>query len=105
MLFIETSVFTSQVTRALSKEEYRALQLALVLRPEQGAVIRGSGGLRKVRWRERGTGKRGGIRVIYYWAGAEETIYLLFLYRKARQSDLTQEQIQVLRRIVREELE
>lgn len=103
MEFIETPVFTAQVERLLSDKEYRGLQLALVLRPEQGALIPGGGGIRKLRWRQRGTGKRGGLRVIYYWVTAEETIYMLFVYRKARQSDLTQDQLKVLRRLVREE--
>jgi len=56
---------TSQVIGLLADDEYRALQAPLILRPEQGAVIRGSGGLRKVRWGARGAGKRGGIRLIY----------------------------------------
>src|SRR5688572_31960841 len=49
-------------------ETYRALQLALLLRPQQGRIIRGSGGLRKLRWRLplHGRGKRGGLRLIYY---------------------------------------
>ena len=68
MEIIETSFFTRQVQAILSEEEYRQLQMALVLQPGMGAVIPGSGGLRKVRWSIGGRGKRGGIRVIYYWA-------------------------------------
>ena len=105
MKFIETPVFTRAVREHLSDEEYRSLQLALLLRPEQGSVIPGSGGLRKVRWRVRGRGKRGGIRVIYYWITAEDSIYMLFLYEKTAQSDLTPAQVKVLRGLVREELE
>ncbi|MDP3768351.1 MAG: hypothetical protein Q8S13_10075, partial [Dehalococcoidia bacterium] len=63
MRFVETPVFTAAVTSLLSDEEYRQLQLALLIRPEQGALIRGSGGLRKLRWGARGRGKRGGVRV------------------------------------------
>ena len=66
MRFVETPVFTASVTLLLSDEEYRQLQLALLIRPEQGVLIRGSGGLRKLRWGARGRGKRGGVRVIYY---------------------------------------
>jgi len=62
--FIETPVFTKDVQTLLSDEEYRGLQLALLVRPEQGNVIPGSGGLRKIRWRVKGKGKRGGIRAI-----------------------------------------
>ena len=104
MKFVETPVFTRAIQDHLSDEEYRGLQLALLLRPEQGSVIQGTGGLRKVRWKARGRGKRGGVRVIYYWITAEETIYMLFLYEKSGQSDLTPAQAKVLRQLVREEL-
>jgi mRNA-degrading endonuclease RelE of RelBE toxin-antitoxin system len=67
VLFIETPVFTELVEKQLDREAYRALQLTLLLRPEQGAVIPGSGGLRKIRWGVDGRGKRGGVRVIYFW--------------------------------------
>ena len=105
MKFVETPVFTKAVREHLSDEEYRGLQLALLLRPGQGSVIPGAGGLRKIRWKVRGRGKRGGIRVIYYWITAEDTIYMLFLYEKTAQSDLTRTQVKVLRGLVREELE
>ena len=104
MKFIETPVFTKDVQELLSAEEYRGLQLALLLRPEQGSVIPGSGGLRKVRWKVKSRGKRGGVRVIYYWITAEETIYMLFLYEKSSQNDLTPAQAKVLRQLVREDL-
>jgi len=87
----------------LPDDDYRELQSALVLRPEQGALIPGSGGLRKLRWRIHGRGKRGGIRVIYYWYRPEEAFYMLRAYRKSRQDNLTQTQIKTLRRLVREE--
>ena len=63
MRFIETPIFTREIGAFLSHEEYRSLQLALLFRPEQGAVIPGSGGLRKLRWGFRGKGKRGGCRI------------------------------------------
>ena len=69
----------------------------------QGAVIRGSGGLRKVRWAPEGRGKRGGVRVIYYWAVDEAVCYMLYLYGKNEQGDLTPTQIRMLGRLVREE--
>lgn len=76
---------------------------ALMLRSEQGPVIRGSGGLRKVWWAAPGGGKRGGLRVIYYWAPIEQVIYTLFVYSKSEQGDLTAEQTRQLGRWVREE--
>lgn len=68
MVIIETSIFTRQVQALLTEDEYRELQIVLVSRPNLGSVIKGSGGLRKVRWASSGKGKRGGVRVIYYWA-------------------------------------
>ena len=87
----------------LQDDEYRTLQVALLLRPEQGPLIKGGGGLRKIRWAPRGTGKRGGVRVIYYWRPGEQVFYMLFAYRKTAQDDLTLDQLRVLARIVREE--
>ena len=79
------------------------MQSAILLRPEQGTVITGSGGLRKLRWGISGKGKRGGIRVIYYWEREQYTIYMLFLYPKYKHEDLTSAQLRVLSRLVREE--
>ncbi len=70
MVIIETRTFTRQVTALLSDDEYRALQTELAGRPDAGAIIQGSGGIRKLRWSVHGRGKRGGVRVIYYWAVA-----------------------------------
>jgi mRNA-degrading endonuclease RelE of RelBE toxin-antitoxin system len=103
VLLVETRVFTRQVLAALPDEAYRTLQAALIERPDAGAVIRGSGGLRKLRWAAPGRGSRGGVRVIYYWAKARDTIVLLFLYPKNVQGDLSPEQVRVLRRIIEEE--
>jgi hypothetical protein len=103
MRFVETPVFTGAIRRHLSDEAYRRLQIALMLRPEQGPIIPGSGGLRKVRWATAGGGKRGGLRVIYYWAPVEGAFYMLYAYAKSDQGDLTPAQTRVLRRLVREE--
>jgi hypothetical protein len=67
MRFIETPILTRAIMELLDDQDYQSLQLALLYRPERGAVIRGSGGLRKVRWPLPGQGKRGGLRVIYFW--------------------------------------
>ncbi len=84
----------------LSDEEYRELQIELVKRPATGAVIVGSGGLRKVRWAVQGRGKRGGVRVIYYWAVAPDQLLMLLIYSKSERDDLTPNQFKVLKKIV-----
>ena len=103
MRFVETPIFTKIITRLLDDDEYWSLQIALMLRPEQGPVVRGAGGLRKVRWAKAGAGKRGGLRVIYYWAPTEGAFYMLYAYAKNEQGDLTPAQARVLGQIVREE--
>lgn len=103
MLIKETTVFTRRVTRLLDAESYRLLQLRLATDPQAGVVIPGTGGLRKIRWRSADTGKRGGVRVIYYWAGSQDTILMLMIFAKSERSDLTPDQKTILRRIVEEE--
>ena len=100
---VETPVFSRQVAAELSEDEYRLLQLHLVEHPDVGAVIPGSGGLRKLRWKLQGRGKRGGARVIYFRKVAAERLYLLFLYPKNERSDLTRAQLQTLRQLVDED--
>ncbi len=103
MVIIETSIFTRHVQELLSDEEYRELQIALVQRPNAGAVMAGSGGLRKLRWATKGKGKRGGSGVIYYWAVTQDQLLMLFIYRKSKQEDLTREQLKTLKKIIEEE--
>ena len=82
LTFVETRLFTSLVAHYLSDDEYRALQHALTANPEAGDVIRGSGGVRKLRWGLAGRGKRGGIRVIYYLRARHGEVWMLTLYAK-----------------------
>lgn len=102
MVFIETPIFTKLVKELLADEEYRSLQEALLLRPESGDVIPGGGGLRKIRWRVAGKGKRGGVRVIYYWDTPDAIIYMLTVYKKNALENLTANQLKVLRQLVEE---
>jgi mRNA-degrading endonuclease RelE of RelBE toxin-antitoxin system len=103
VVIVETKAFTARVGDLLSEEEYRALQLELLARPDSGSVIPGTGGLRKLRWALSGRGKRGGARVIYFWHRASGRVLMLFVYPKNERSDLTAAQRQALRQIVETE--
>lgn len=99
MLFIEAPLFSRLLGEYLSDDEYAALQWALTQRPEAGAVIPGSGGIRKLRWAGSGRGKRGGLRVIYYWKTRAGEIWLLTLYAKNEAADIP---LNVLRQLQQE---
>jgi mRNA-degrading endonuclease RelE of RelBE toxin-antitoxin system len=103
MIFLETSIFTRRVTAILSDDEYRELQAALMTRPDAGVVIPGSGGIRKIRWNASGRGKRGGSRIIYYWATIQGRILMLFIYAKNESDNLAPEQLKMLKQIVEQE--
>ena len=101
MEFIETSIFTKRIQALLTDDEYRELQQVLAENPKAGEVIPGGGGLRKIRWRARGQGKRGGIRVIYFCESAHR-LYMIYAFGKSEQADLTKDQLQALRAYVKE---
>jgi len=103
MRFVETRIFTKEIRDILVEDEYRSLQLALKFRPEQGNLIKGSGGIRKIRWGAKGKDKSGGCLIIYFWDKPTDAIYLLFVYPKSSQEDLTPAQIRILRDMVKEE--
>jgi hypothetical protein len=86
--FIETKLFTRLVRQHLSDDEYRELQTLLIEQPEAGTVVRGSGGVRKLRWRAPGRGKRGGYRVIYFAKTEERVLWMLTLYPKNVRDDI-----------------
>jgi len=103
--FRETAIFTRDVISLLTDEEYAELQGVLIVQPDAGDVIPGTGGLRKLRWsqKRRGKGKRGGVRVIYYWYVSGSLIYMLLAYSKDEQDDLTTAEKRLLARLVAEE--
>jgi hypothetical protein len=83
----------------LRDEEYATLQQHLVAMPNAGAVIAGTGGLRKIRWSVAGKGKRGGARVIYYHVVAQAQIRMILIYRKGIKDDLSPKEKTMLRKI------
>lgn len=99
MLFIETSTFTKLIYDYLSDEEYVGLQGFLLQHPDAGDIVLGSGGVRKLRWAIQGRGKRGGVRVIYYWKKQDDEIWLLTLYAK---NEATTIPSHILRKIAEE---
>jgi len=103
VVIVETRAFTARIRELLSDDEYRLLQNDLVARPDLGSVMRGTGGLRKVRWRGSGRGKRGGIRVIYYWHVVSDRLLMLLAYPKNERDDLTADQRAALRKVVESE--
>lgn len=105
LTFIETPAFTrkcEQQTYFSDDDDFRAFQNALMENPTAGEVIPGTSGIRKVRWedRERGKGKRGGLRIWYYYLIEAKTILLLAVYDKDLASDLSAEQKKTLRELV-----
>ena len=99
----ETSIFTRRIEAILDQEAYRLLQLHIVRDPAAGDIVRGGGGVRKIRWGRTGTGKRGGARILYYWAAGPNTILMLFAFTKNEQENLSRVQLQQMAAMVREE--
>lgn len=104
MEFIETPTFTRQILALLPDDDYRGLQNELMENPERGDIIKGGGGVRKVRYAAMGHGKRGGIRVIYYWLRDDGQIYMLLAYPKSEKDNLTDKETAVLRDFVKDVL-
>ena len=102
MEFIETPVFTKLVLDLLDDEEYRELQNVLLLDPAHGDLIRGGGGIRKMRFAIEGRGKSGGVRTIYYWAKPWDQIYMLLIYPKSKKDTLSDKETEILRAYVKE---
>ena len=99
MLFIETSTFTKFITQYLSDEEYARLQAFLSVSPQAGDLVKGSGGVRTVRWSVAGRGKSGGVRIIDYWKQADDEIWMLTVYAKNQRESISS---QILKKIAEE---
>ena len=103
MIFIETSLFTKLLPDYLSDDEYRSLQWYLFEHPQAGSIVRGSGGVRKIRWSQEGKGKRGGVRVIYYWKKSASEIWLLTIYAKSERATIPAHTLREISREIRNE--
>jgi hypothetical protein len=99
--FRETTRFTKKIVELLDDESYAQFQLFLAEFPDAGDLIKGGGGIRKVRLALPGRGKSGGARVIYFWLVADDVIWLLDVYAKNEQADLSDEQIKLLNQEVK----
>lgn len=106
-LFVELPAFSRHRASYLTDDGFRNLQNALMENPEAGDVIEGTGGLRKLRWADprRGKGKRGGLRVIYFWWEPGRQFWLFTLYDKSEMDDLTSKERKRLKSILKLELE
>jgi hypothetical protein len=86
--FVETPLFYKLIGDYLNDDEYAQLQIFLAANPEAGDVVKGSGGVRKVRWSRPGSGKRGGVRVIYFVRSRRAEIWLLTIYAKSAKDNI-----------------
>ena len=105
-IFVELPPFERHRNDYLTDESFRSFQLMLMASPQVGDVIEGTGGLRKVRFadKSRGKGKRGGLRVIYYWWVGGEQFWLFTVYNKDEMDDLTTAQRKLLKGLLEQEL-
>jgi len=102
VIFVELPSFNQH--GLFDDESLQVIQTQLLINPEAGDVMPGSGGLRKLRVALPGRGKRGGARMIYYWQSARGTCYLIYAYAKNRQENLTPAQIRMLSAAMKEVL-
>ena len=94
LVFFETPLFSRLLPEYLDDDSYSELQQALVANPEAGDLMPGTGGFRKLRWRDhrRAKGKRGGLRVIYYYLTEDRQIWMFTAYDKDEAADLAAEE-------------
>ena len=106
-VFVELPAFSRYRAAYLDDEGFRGLQTAMMKHPESGDVIEGTGGLRKLRHADarRGKGKRGGLRVIYYWWDGVNQFWLFTLYDKDEMTDLSPDEKKALKHMLKTELE
>ena len=97
---VETSSYIKAVNAMWDESTQIEFKNYIALNPQQGDIIPGTGGIRKIRWQSSGHGKRGGSRIIYYVYDAEHPIYLLFAYPKNVQANLSEKEKKILSELV-----
>lgn len=100
MQVFSTRAYERAVGKLLGEEARREMEEAIVAAPDAAPVIRGTGGIRKLRWAGSGRGKRGGIRTVYFYHAGPNAIYLLTAYAKSDREDLTPADTRALSRLV-----
>lgn len=106
LVFLESPLFTRLLRDYLTDESYQELQRLLLENPELGDVMPGTGGFRKIRWEDqrRGKGKRGGLRIIYYYLTTDRQIWFFTVYDKDEAADLTSDEKKLLKQRIDAEL-
>lgn len=106
LTFFETKTFTATLPNYLNDDDYRLLQQVLLENPMLGEVMPGTGGFRKMRWVDsrRGKGKRGGLRIIYYWIASDSQIWMFAIYDKNEMTDLSSSEKKALKNAIEAEL-
>ncbi len=100
MRLFTTKTFERAIHKLMSKNQRMEMEAAIVANPRGAPLIRDTGGIRKLRWAGSGRGKRGGMRVIYFYHAGPEAIYLLTAYAKADREDLSPADKKVLSQLV-----
>lgn len=99
---VQITSFEKQSRKLFSEDGLKGLLMHLALHPESGDVIKGTHGVRKLRWGVNNAGKRGGARVIYYFRDLNMPLYLLAVYSKGQKADLTMKERGLLAELVDE---
>jgi hypothetical protein len=102
---VELPEFVRRVNKLLSEDERNSLVDYLAAHPASGVIIRGTGGIRKLRWRRKGTGKSAGVRVIYYYYNDKVPLFLLTVFGKSEKTSLSQGERNELAKLTRKLLE
>ena len=100
MEFVETKTFSAEILELAADGEYAEIQEYLCAFPTAGDIIQGTGGIRKLRWSAKGHGKRGGMRLIYYYFIKDSQIYMLLAYPKNVKDDLSAQEKKYLKKLV-----